>query len=419
MPGSVNYAVSQATEWLLKNQSRGGGWAERSGKEVSTLNSAEVIIAVLEGGCVVPGDKRIQDGVKFLKAHQCQEGPETGAWMREFHDSQGQSCKIPDLVRTSFALIALIKAGVGVEDEQVKNGVRWLLSLRKEEDGYTAWGFRRGTSLDLMPSVISLLALMEAYRAGLTECREPIEMGMKYLLERCRNNSGSFGAPGHLEAVHTIYAAMALQTAGQCKDLRCYSRRDEEGAIEWLLNHPNEARKLVEENILIVPKDEQGNYGFLFMTDALLIKVLMNSEFRTSKLAREALMSLREKRVDEGGFYGYRVFSWSTAKAISALSVAVPHFQEFPERQPEYVGIKSGHFILSFHVILAGMLVYLTKIGELTFGHIVIFMALMIGTLLAYGKIGEITFKELFKILVNVFKSRSGNNNNKAKNQND
>ena len=91
MSGSVNNAISSATDWLLKSQNKAGGWAERSGKEVSTLNTAEVIIAVLEGGRVAPGDKHIQNGVKFLKAHQCQQELDTGAWMREFHDSQGQS----------------------------------------------------------------------------------------------------------------------------------------------------------------------------------------------------------------------------------------------------------------------------------------------------------------------------------------
>jgi len=402
MATTIKNAIDQATTWLLNNQDQGGGWAERAGREVSTLNTAEAIIAILEGGGVAPGDKRVQAGVKFLINHQCRQGPEAGAWMREFHDAQGQYHQIADMVRTSFALLALIKAGVGVEEEPVEIGVNWLLALSQEADGCTGWGFRRGAAITLMPTCFSLLALMEAYKAKLSKCREAIDGGLNYLVERCRNNSGSFGEAGRLEAVHTIYAALVLQMARQC-ELSPYVQKEEQ-AIEWLLNHPNDAGKLVEERILLVPEGQEGDYGFLFMTDALLIKVIMDSKFRDSKLAREALISLRFKRDEGGSFYGYRVFSWSTAKAISALSAAATHFENFPEATPEYVGAKTGNLILIFAIFLAGAVVYLTKIGDFTWIHASIFMVLMLSTLVAYRIIGEMTFKE---ILINLLKKKS------------
>jgi len=399
---SITNAIDQAKEWLLNNQDPEGGWGERPGTGVSALNTAEAVIAILDAG-LSPGDGRVQDGIEFLKTHQCREGPDAGAWMRDFQDAHEQNCQVADIVRSSFILQALIKAGVGVKEDPVKDGVNWLLSIRREEKGHQAWGFRPDGPLTLMGTSFALLALMEAYGANLTDLRKHIEAGLKYLVERCRNPSGSFGEKGPLEAVHTIYAAMVLQMARQ-RELGAYSKQ-EDVAIEWLLANPTVASKVVEETISIVPEDSpeerQANYGFLFMTDALLVKVLLNSRFRDSKLAREAIIGLDKKRDGEnGGFYGHRVFSWSTAKAISALSAAAPHFQDFPVLAPEYTGMKTGNFILALAILLAAAVVYMTSLNNFTWVHASVFMVLMLAVLLAYGVIGEKTFKELVIALI-------------------
>jgi hypothetical protein len=217
-------------------------------------------------------------------------------------------------------------------------------------------------------------------------------------VDRCRTPSGSFGAPGPLEAVHTIYVVLVLQ-ASRRLDLSPYLAA-EKAAIEWLLAHPDEATKLVEERMTIDPGSGRFNYGLLFMTDSLLIRALAGSahaEHRNSELARAAMISLRDRMDPEGGFYGSRVFSWSTAKALSALSAALSQFQEFPRRRPEYTGARIGHFVLGFAALLSLVVVYLTVNQGFHLLQAVILMFLMLSSLVAYGAIGERTFKELVK----------------------
>jgi hypothetical protein len=202
---------------------------------------------------------------------------------------------------------------------------------------------------------------------------------------------------------------MVLQMARQC-EISAYSKKEDE-AIEWLLENPAVASKWVEERILVIPEDPQekqlANYDFLYMTDALLVKILLESNIRYLKPARAAIIQLDKNRNnEEGGFYGNRMLSWSTAKAISALSVAAQHFEDFPVMDPEYVGVKTGNFILIFAIMLAGAGVYMAMYSNFTSLLASFFMALMLATLLAYGKIGPKTFKELIIGLFKIFPSK-------------
>lgn len=387
--------MKKSADWLLKNQDpHTGGWADRAGEPSSILNTAEVIIAILDGHTIRPGDNRIQKGVQFLLDHQCTRGADQGAWARELPGNGGGIIQIPDMVRTSFAIQALIKAGTWVNKEPVKNAIDWLLAIRNEDNG---WGYRRDTPSEPMPTCFALMALLEVYNAKMEECQQPAIDGLKFLVGNYCNTTGSFGAEGPLEAVNTIYAALVLQEARRC-ELSSYFNK-EERAIEWLLTHPDKARKLVEGRIMI-DTDGRFNYDFLFMTHSLLIRVLAGSvhkEHQNSKLARETLITLGDKMDPSGGFYGDRVFSWSTAKVLSALSMAVSHFQEFPERSPEYSGLKAGILVWIFAILLSAFVVYLTINESFKLLHAGVFIFLMLASLLAYGMIGEKTFKELVK----------------------
>lgn len=393
--------AERSGKWLLQHQDGiTGGWAEMQGRLVSPLNTAEVLLALLDGQVVVPGDQRVQRAVKFLVSKQCTEGPHQGAWMRDVPGSPG----VPDLIRTSFAVEALIKAGRGIEDEVVKNAVAWILTTRNEDKG---WGYRHSLPSSLTATCSALMALLEACRAGLETLRLEISAGLGLLISKFRNNDGSFGEPGDLRAVHTIYATLVLQAARGCQ-LNPYSK-EEMQAIAWLREHPDDAQRLVEERILVDPGDGRGNYGFLFMTDSLLIRVLVGSEdqkYRSSKLARDAMLSLSAKMDPDGGFYGNRVFSWATAKALSALSVARTEFSDFPRRRPEFAGRKVGHFILGFAVLLMLAVVYLAATDNLGLLAAGLFMFLMLACLVAYGAIRERTFKELVKPIVKVWKEK-------------
>ncbi len=116
-----------------------------------------------------------------------------------------------------------------------------------------------------MPTCLALLALLETCKGGMDTCRAAIEEGIELLVTEHQNPDGSFGTADNLVAPHTIYGAMVLQEA-RLQHLRCYPENERE-AIDWLLLHPDDAKRLVEEDLPI----GEGAYGFLFMTDSLLL----------------------------------------------------------------------------------------------------------------------------------------------------
>ncbi|MBV5328423.1 MAG: hypothetical protein JZU65_12450, partial [Chlorobium sp.] len=110
----ITKIINTAGEWLLKQQDRkSGGWADRPGGHVNTLNTAEVMIALIDSGICTAGSGAIQQANQFLLKHQTSEGQDRGSWPREVVMEQSLTVYIPDLVRTSFSIQALIKAGLG------------------------------------------------------------------------------------------------------------------------------------------------------------------------------------------------------------------------------------------------------------------------------------------------------------------
>ena len=415
----ISDVINTAGDWLLKQQDQeSGGWADRPGEPANALNTAETMIALIDGGVCMAGSNSIQQAVQFLLKRQTDEGQDRGSWPREVVKGQGGTVYIPDLVRTSFAIRSLIKAGVGIDQGPVKEALKWLFTIRDEDT--KGWGYARGKPSELMPTCFALTVLLEAYGACPGTCQEQIRESLKYMVDTYFNDGGdevrgSFGDLGTLQGVHTIYAALVLQVARN-SNLNVYQKQEKQ-AIEWLLRHPDTAIRLREEWIAIDNKDigcQAGGYGFMFMTDTLLIRLLMgsdNADDRGSLLARDAMNSLKDK-IDEntGAFYGARLFSWSTAKALSALSVRQKHASEgdigFTPRPPEYNGWKIGSAILGLAVLLSGFGFYLMVNDEFTLLAFSFFAIMMLAALLAYGAIGEKTFKELFGSLSSPLKSK-------------
>jgi hypothetical protein len=367
------------------------------------------MIALLDANLAPAGDHRIQKAVQFLLAHQCMEeaGADQGSWPRETTAAGGHPCRIPDIVRTSFIVEALIKAGKSAEEPQVKAALGWISALQNSDHG---WGYRRDTPSALMPTCFALATLITAYKADPKSLKsDQIVSGVRYLVEEHQTLRGSFGKQHPLEAVHTIYAAMVLQSGrraniGPNPDA-------EEKALQWLLDNPDAASQLREEKMLIDPEQGRFDYSFLFMTDSLLLKVLTGSSnpaHRESELARDALLRLRDKRESDGGFYGYRVFSWSTAKAISALAAAKTHYPKFPTREPEVVGTSESAsktwMPLIFLVVFLGAMIWLTQMGGFNTAQFIILILLLLAALLAYGLLSEGSFAKLFESTLHLFK---------------
>ncbi|MCX6672836.1 MAG: hypothetical protein NTY37_03550 [Methanothrix sp.] len=405
---TVQSIIETSTRWLLNGQDQiSGGWAERHGTSVNVLNTAEVIIALLDGGLingakVEAGDSRIQKAVSFIEEKQT--GDEiVGFWQREITED-GTTRNLPDPLRSSFALQALIKAGRGKNSGSVTKGVAWLLKIRNADNG---WGYRKGSDSEILPTCCALLSLLKAREAGWDFDSEPdknpITKGLKSLVENYQDdNSGSFNRSGnYLEGLHTVYAVLVLQAARQ-SGLSAYIR-EENNALDWLLQHPDKASRAVEEIIKIDPIRDQkgygkGDYGFFCNTYLILLKVLSNSaEYSDSKLARNTMITIGNMRDESGGFYGYRVFTWSTAHAICGLNSAKSKFPQIPQSTPEYVGTKVGTPILAFAIVMFLGVVYMSVMGSFKELQAVICAFLMLALLLAYKFIGEKTFAELTK----------------------
>ncbi|MER0171081.1 MAG: hypothetical protein DU489_10830 [Nitrosomonas sp.] len=410
----ITEIINHAGRWLEQQQDKESkGWGERRGSHVNVLNTAEAVIALIDSGVCNAGTGAIRGAVDFLLKHQTLDGPDAGSWPRELTTDEGETVDIPDLVRTTYAIQALIKAGKGIDEQPLQLAFVWLLGRRNENT--KGWGYARGKPDALMPTCFALNALLDACDAYPGAYQTQIQESLQHLVEAYYHEGGdevrgSFGAPGPLQGIHTIYAALVLQIA-RANNLSRYPEQEKQ-AIEWLLRNPDRAIRLREEWVEIdqiqVTDGQTGGYGFMVMADTLLMKLLLGSESvddKKSALAHEAMHSLKDK-IDEssGAFYGPRLFSWATAKALSALAVMQKHagaeYPDLPARTPESRtesgGWKTGPVIIGFVTLLSGLGFYLMvndKFGLLEFSF---FVVMMLAALLAYGAIGEKTFSELF-----------------------
>ena len=410
----ITEIINHAGRWLEQQQDKESrGWGERRGGHVNVLNTAEAMIALIDSGVCHAGTASIRGAADFLLKHQTLDGPDAGSWPRELTTDDGKTIDIPDLVRTAYAIQALIKAGKGIDEHPVRMALVWLLGRRNENT--KGWSYARGKPDALMPTCFALNALLDAYDAYPGAYQTQIQESLQHLVEAYYQEGGnevrgSFGAPGPLQGIHTIHAALVLQIA-RANNLSRYPEQEKQ-AIEWLLRNPDKAIRLREEWVEIdqnqVTDGQTGGYGFMVMADTLLMKLLLGSENiddKKSALAHEAMHSLKDKIDDStGAFYGPRLFSWATAKALSALAVMQKHagaeYPDLPARMPESRtesgGWKTGPVIIGFVTLLSGLGFYLMlndKFGLLEFSF---FVVMMLAALLAYGAIGEKTFSELF-----------------------
>ena len=406
-PLQMSEVIDRSGHWLLKQQLPGGGWGERPGKEANALNTAETMIALLDARLVDTGDEMIHKAANFLLASRIDEKPDLGAWPRECHARKnGPLRRVPDLLRSACALQALIKSGRTTSDRRIKESLDWLMGRQNNEDHDLGWGYRRGAESHIIPSCHALQALLLAYHAGARHTRPAIEQGLRYLSEQARED-GSFGPDDSLRALHTVSVALVLQAASRLKLGSSDHSLQAKQALGWLQDHPDAAMRPVELLIEIDPHaDGAGNYGFIFMTETLLLGALMASPdaaHHKSALARTALERIKDNWDPAcGGCYGPAVFSWSTARTLASLAATSPHIQEFPRRQPER-GTWSGlmpTLILATYVLLLIVIMYQLsqsdKFGLLEFSMITIGI---LSILLATRFISQEVFSHLFKFV--------------------
>jgi Squalene-hopene cyclase C-terminal domain len=392
---------SKLVEVLLNTQDHSGGWAEHPGGGLSPFNTAEVVMALSVADRVKAGaalQQSINKALDFLigeRDHDPMVFPDAGAWYRK-GGPHGNQHKAPDIIRTALIIGAFSRAGESFERPELATALNWLVERQNKDSG---WGYQRNKESRALPTCFALQSLIAASpSADKSPWKTQIENGLQYLTNKVHNPDGSFGN-GILQAAHTIYSCLVLQAARSCGFRTVASA--ETDAIKWLLNNQDAALAPVEEKIEI---DSTGaaDYQFMFTMEALLLRVLANSQDekdRQKQLWWDVQRSMHGA-FDEntGGFYGRRVFSWSTANGLYAIKLSENNLKEIPPRPAEAEDsgrFKVGNLILIFALILVVATVYLTVVGKFTALQASFFWGLVLACLVAYQAIGEKTFGQL------------------------
>jgi hypothetical protein len=397
--------MDQSATWLADQRDHdSGGWgAEPGSPELSTMNTAEAVIALIDADADAIDSDAVKDGLRFLRAKQRATDPDIGAWSRET-THEGTPIANADVVRTGLALEAFVRARVRVDDPAITNGVEWLLGRQNDDGG---WGLNAGSQTRLLQTcaaLLGLLAVFEARGAKPTDAKlhasllsDRVGKGVTYLTGTAQRAPGFFSSSpvaDLLAAPHTIHATLVLQVArrlGLITDANA-----EHKAIDWLLVSQDAARRLAVEEVEL---DPDNRYPFLHVTDTLLIRVLSNSDRkddRESLLFRAALYSVKDRiEPDRGACYGYHVFTWSTARAVTAISAASTVTDDFPDRPAEFHGTKTGPLLTGVMILFLAAAAVLGFTGHFSTEVAGFFALVLLAILLINQKIGEKTFAQL------------------------
>ncbi len=397
-------ARSSAARWLLSQQHESGGWGQQQGRAPNVLNTAEVLIALMDADCDVPaGDQRIQAGKQFLFDRQLDEGDNAGAWARDLDGG----IQAPDVLRSAFAVEALLRCGVAATDPSVEGALIWLSRVRTGG----AWGFAPNGEPSLLATCAVLTAITIAVDAGVPapvedECAVVVNEGVAWV-EKNRNPDGSFGEDVGLRAGHTLYALRFLQERRH-RDLPVVADHEAQG-LSWLRQHPTEASRFTEEVVTLDPGHPRANYQYLYLMDALVVGVFLgaqDADERTSELSRRALLNVGNRWAG-GGFKGDRVFTWSTAKCLRAVDAADHMFDEFPEFPPEPVPGQSVNTSKAFQILIAliAVVFLLALIGRLSLLALMALLVVLLAALLLAGKLSEKYFASIVERVLSPLRS--------------
>lgn len=173
--------------------------------------------------------------------------------------------------------------------------------------------------------------------------------------------------------------------------------------MAWIRRNPDSALRPVEEDASLDPSRPEATYEFVHALDALTLRVLAGSTQSSDTglaLFHDALTSLKDRMDADGGFFGFRTFSWSTSQVLSSLHEAHGRsMTEFPRRQPE-VTVSGSNALLQqvlaivvIAVVIAGPALLAALIGGVALAipfaiFLIVFMAfalVVIGRLTGRG----------------------------------
>jgi Squalene-hopene cyclase C-terminal domain/Prenyltransferase and squalene oxidase repeat len=153
----------QSAAWLRDAQDeKTGGWGATPGStHLSSLNTAEAIIALIKTDRETAGTDAVQRGISYLRANQSSDTDDAGAWLRDAKVGRSTKVETADVVRTGLILEALVLADVERSDPMIVSAVKWLVHVQNDDGG---WGPTRGKPTQMFPTCQALLGLWRPAR---------------------------------------------------------------------------------------------------------------------------------------------------------------------------------------------------------------------------------------------------------------
>jgi len=123
--------AKRAVQWLLDAQEPGGSWFGRWG--VNHIYGTGAVVPALIAAGIPSGDERIVRAVRWLEAHQNDDGG-WGEDPRSYDERSWIGCGASTASQTAWALLAL--AAAGERSEAMQRGVQWLVDTQRPDGGW-------------------------------------------------------------------------------------------------------------------------------------------------------------------------------------------------------------------------------------------------------------------------------------------
>jgi len=409
MASSLTDDMATATRWLASIQDEAsGGWGEYQGALPNALNTAEALLALLDGDQYTAGDTAIQRGAAYLAEAQLRKEKgalprDDGAWCRLALDDTKTERHLPDTVHSVFALLALNCTGKPTTDPTIQKGLDWLVRIHNKDGG---WGHAAGKESRLLPTCQVLDVLLRLYQADDSELRTRLhpllEQGLRHLRSYC-NDEGSFGRQPGLEVAHSLYVIRTLRLA-QSQGFGVEGDNLER-AVRWIRAQGGTVMQWVNEKVEI-SADDIGAYTFTHITPALFLYALGPRLSADDPIAIEGLKVMHDSMDPvSGGFSGKRPVSWATAKALLGLGAVATIFDAFPSREIETGEFQARNLVLPLLLVVILATTAVSLAGKISVEFSGVMMLIIFAGLLGYGLISEGTFAKLARLSLRLWKN--------------
>lgn len=305
--------------FLLKKKNKGiEGWGLDDRCATSSLNTAEVLIALLQVG-LGKNNSSIDEAIRYLITTQQNDG----GWRSEIHYIEEESSQTN---RTSWAAQALITYGTIESISAASLAYNFL--LHRVQLGYWV-EYLKGGKPSVTTTCYALLSLIKGYDAdGLNDeikskIHECISEGITWLYG-IQNDDGSFGFFQNDQARPSMSILVSI-VALQAKE-RGFMIGKLTDTIQWVLGKLDNSDKTFLGGDIEVENLNTMGIQYEHFTSALLVRLLFSEGIECNDVLRQTYLEHLVKLKIPGGGCGIgsrtRVFFYTTAHALIALSTA-------------------------------------------------------------------------------------------------